>query len=137
RAANDVRRFPSQQWNVGRLCAIGRGCEEAEEAIFAAHLAVRVEALDCDVVEKSRAVHRRARGRLGDYQKLGPARIRFYLGRQRSEARVDVLAARIAQDTEARLRNHLQRVLTFDGHEIMAAITEKREMVVGKPVDEG
>ena len=104
--------------------------------MLAADLAGGVEALDADVVEIAGTVHGRARVRLGDDQEVGHARVRANLRRQRREARRDVLARVLAQDAEARARDDPQRVLAVDRDQVVAAVAEEREVVVGEPAQE-
>ncbi len=75
-----------EQRDVARIAVVrGRG-EQAEEAVLADHLALGVEPLDPDEVQVHRAVHGRARVRLGDHQRRRIARPAPDLRRQRGEA---------------------------------------------------
>ena len=95
--------------------------------------------LTADVVEIAGPMHGRARGRLGDDQQLGPSGVGAHLGRQRGEAapRRSCPAPRAGAHAEARPGHDLQRVLPVDRHQVVAAVAEEREVVVGKPLEEG
>ena len=133
RARDDVGDLAPQQRNVRRLGAVRGRREQAQKPIFSADLSLGVEALDRDVVEIAWPVDRRARGRLGHHQQLGPPGIGFHLRRQRRETRRDFLALAFAQDTQARPGDDLQRVFAVLDHQFVAAIAKKREVIVGQP----
>src|SRR5262252_5372046 len=65
RALNHVRDLAAEQRDVGRIGAVGGGGKETQEPVLANDLTRGVEALDGEVIEISRPVHRRARRRLG------------------------------------------------------------------------
>ena len=102
--------------------------------MLAADVARGVEALDADVVEIARAMHGRARVGLGDDQQVGHARVGADLRRQRGEARRDVLAS-----GSSRRMPRLEPGTIFSAScpstvdEIVAAVAEEREVVVGEP----
>ena len=75
-----------EQRDLARVAVVGGRGEQAEEAVLADHLALGVEALDPDEVQVDRAVHGRARVRLGDHQRRRIARPAPDLRRQRGEA---------------------------------------------------
>jgi hypothetical protein len=109
---------------------------EAKEARLAAHLALRVEMLDPDIVELARSVHRRARIRLGEHQELLHAGALARLGRQRREARRQRLAGALAQDAAAGAGHDAQHILAAGGGDLVVAAAEEGEMVVEQPGEE-
>ena len=101
--------------------------------MLTAYLAVGVEALDANVVEVAGAVHGRARIRLRNDQKLWHARVRADFRRQRRKTRRHLLILPFAQNAEARSRNDLQHVLAVDDRELVTAVAEEGEVVLGEP----
>ena len=137
RPGNDVGRLAAQEWNIRRTGAVrGRGIQ-TEEAMLAAHIARCVEAFDADIIQIAGAVHGRARIGLGDDQEVGDPRVGADLRRQRREARRDLHGRVLAQEAEARAGDDLQRVLTVDHDQVVAAVGEEREVGVGEPGQEG
>ena len=90
-----------------------------------------------DVVEIAGPMHGRARRRLGDDQELGPPRVRLHLRRQRGEARRDVLARRLRAGCRGSSRaRSAARPAPSTRDEVVAAVAEEREVVVGEPAQE-
>ncbi len=91
-----------------------------------------------DVVEIAGAMHGRARRRLGDDQKLRPPRVRLDLGRQRGEAGRDVPCSR-----PSRRMPRLEPGTICSASsppiddELVAAVAEEGEVIVGEPRQEG
>ncbi len=136
RALHHVGNLAAKQRDLGGIGAIGRRGEEPEKAIFPNDFALGVETLHCDVVEVAGPMHGRARGGLGHDEQLRPTSVGAYLRRQRREARRDVLARRFAEDTEARSRNDFERVFAVHDRQLVAAVAEESEMIVGEPAQE-
>ncbi len=131
----DVRHLAAQHGDLGRRRVIRGVGIKPEEAVLAADLAALVVTLDADVVEIARAVHCRARVRLGDDDQVLHARIGPRLRRELREARRDLRVRLLAQDAERRAAQHLQRVVAFHRHQVVAAIAEEREMVIRQPLE--
>ncbi len=136
RARHDIGDLAAQQRDIGGICAVRRRREETQEAILADDVAGIVEALDRNVVEIARTMHGRSRRRFGDHEQLRAPRISADFRRQRGEARRDILATDLAQDAETRAGNDAQCVLPVHGDEIVASITQEREVIVGEPAHE-
>ena len=136
RALDNICGLAPQQRDVSGFCAVRGRCEQPEEAVLAAHLAFRVEALDGDIVEIARPMHRRARRGSGHDQELRAAGIGLDLRRQRRKAGRELLALFLTQNAQARPGHDLQRVLTFDRDQLVRAIAEKSEMIGGEPCKE-
>ena len=117
---------------AGRARIGGRG-EQADDAELADQPAVRVEALDADVVHVDAPVHARAHGRLGDDQQRRLLQERADLRRdhQRLVPALQHPHVAGAQDAEPGVEHRIERVLA--GGEGVVAHAEEGEVVVGQP----
>ena len=116
--------------------AVGGVRVEPEEAPLAGHLAVRVEALDADVVEVRGAMHGRARVGLRQVQQALLAREPPHLGRQLREADRDRPLVARAQDAEPRAGDGPQHVLPVLGEHVVLAVADEREVAVAHPLEQ-
>ncbi len=108
--------------------------------MLADHLALGVVALDPDIVEIDRAMHAGAGIGLGDHQRHGLAREAPDGRRQAREAgRVGAGAGQslAAQQAQGRIRHPAQLVALLVLDQLVAAIAEEGEVVVGDPFEEG
>ncbi len=136
-ACGDRGQLAPQQRDLRRIGVVGRRGEEADEAPFAQHLALGIEAFDADVVEVARPVHRGSGVGLGQQQHTRVARQRAHLGRQGGErGRRRGRIAGHAQDAQARA-GHAQRVLALDRDQVVVALAEQGEVAFGQPLQEG
>jgi hypothetical protein len=126
-----------QQRNFAGPRRIGRGGEESDEAVLADHLAPRVIPLDADVVGVAVAVDGGPGVGLGHHQH-GRRSAGEGAGRhgQRREAR-RLLPTPFAQHAQAAAGDQLQRQLAALAHQVVLAVAEQREVVVGQPLQEG
>ena len=126
-----------EQRNVARVAVVGGRGEQAEEAVLADHLALGVEALDPDEIQIHRAVHRRAGVRLGDHQRRRIARAAPDFRRQGSEAaRGGARRALAAEQAERRALDPAQLIAVAVADQVVAAVAEEGEVVVGDPRQE-
>ncbi len=136
-ALHHPRDLVPEQRDVARIAVVrGRG-EQAEEAVLADHLALGVEPPDPDVVQIDRAVHGRARVRLGDHQRRRIARPAPDLRRQRGEAaRGRARRTLPAQQAERGALDPAQLIAALVADQVVAAVAEEGEVVVGDPRQE-
>jgi hypothetical protein len=120
---------------VPRAGLVGGMRVETQEAAFADHPAVAVEALDADVVEVRGPVHGRARVRFGEVEQVRLQHARAHRRRQLVEAARALLG--MAQDAEPRSRDRHEAQLGGRAGQLVVAEAEEGEVVVLKPGEEG
>ncbi len=130
-----------QHRHVGRARGVRRRRVQPEEPVLADHVARGVVALHADVVEVRRAVHRRARVGLGEHEQRALACLGADRRGQAREARRRLARSGrgrgAAEDAEAADRHRAERVVAVGvGHEVVAAVAEEREVVVGHPAQQ-
>ena len=134
-ALDDASRFQPQHRNLAHAAAVcGRG-EEAEEAIFADQVSVRVVTLDADAIHRHGAMHEAAAVRLRDDQEILATRVLAELGRQRLFGSLDRFRTHFAKDAETALRNGGQEVFVIARLERVSAIAEEDEIAVVEPFE--
>ena len=137
RPRDHPRHLVAEQRDAVRVAIVGGRGEQAEEAVLAHHLARGIEAAHADVVEIDRAMHGRARTRLGDHDRHRRARLPADLRRQGGEAaRGRARGLLPAQQAERRALDPAQLIAAPVAHQVVAAIAEKGEVVVGDPREE-
>jgi hypothetical protein len=136
RALDHVRDLAADERHLARIGGVGRGGVEADEPALAHDLPLGVEALHSDVVEVSRTMDGRARVGLGEHQQPRLARERAKLLGKLTEARRDAAQPGLPQDPEAAARQDPQLVLAVHARELVVAVAEEGEMVVGGPGEE-
>ena len=127
----------AQHRDPGDRLGVGGAGEQAEEATLADDLAVGAERLHADVVEVRRAVHGGARVGLGEHEQRLLAGLRLGDRRQLGEGAGQVLV--VAQDAEPRAGDGAQAALVggvLVGLELVLAVAEEGEVVVGQPGEE-
>ncbi len=132
----DLLDLAAQQRDGARAAVIGRGGEQPEEAVLADHLAVRVEALDADVVHVARAVDGGAAVGLGQHQRFGVAGQRLNRGGQGREALRAFVAAVRAQDAQAGVGDRAQLVAAALAGQLVAPVAKQGEVIVVDPAQE-
>ena len=110
---------------------VGGAREQAEEAALAGHLAVVAERLHPDVVEVRRAVHGGAGVGLGQHQQRLLAGLRLDRVGQPPERLRHLLVG--AEDAEAGAGDGAQEVVVALALELVLAVAEEREVLVGQP----
>ena len=134
-AADDRRHLAAHQRNfVGRHHVDG-GRVEAEEAPLAAHVPLRVEALDAHVVEIAGTVHARARVRLRQEDRCARLHDADRAGREPRDVGRAGVSPRLAQHAQARARHALQIVAVVALDQFVVAITEEGEVTREHPVE--
>jgi hypothetical protein len=136
RALDHARDLAPEQRHLVGIGMVGRRGVKADEAALPHDLAGVVELLQADVVEVARAVHRGARVRLREHEQLGLAGERADLGGELGEAVRDPAEARLAQHAESRARHYAQLVLAIDRFELVLAVSQEREVILPRPVEE-
>ena len=134
-AVEHVGELAAQDRDRLRPLLVGERGVEAEEAPLADDATRGVELLDPDVVEERRAVHGRARVRLGQYEQLRGERDRTRALRQRR--RLGLARLRLAQDPQAAACDRLQRLALAGHDEPVVAGAQEREVVLDQPLEEG
>ena len=140
---HDLLHAAAHERDRARGLVIGFGGEQAEEADFAVHAALRVVFLDADIVARHAAVHAARQGRLGDDQRRRMAeKIADLLGQHERFAvgREDVEVL-VAQDAEVRAVDH-QRLSGQDAAglvriEIIFAAAEEHIVLLQQPFEKG
>ena len=133
-ALEDLLGLLADQRDPHQALGVGRAGEQAEEATLAVHLAVLVEGLHADVVEVRRTVHRRAGVGLGQHQQRLLARLRLHRVGQPAERLRHLLVG--AQDAEAGPGDGEQVVVAVALLELVLAVAEEGEVLVGQPFEE-
>ena len=123
-----------QHRDPGDALVVGVVGVQAEEAVLADHLAGVVEPLDRDVVEVAAPVHGGPRVGLGEDQPLRVLGPGPHLGRERRERGRPALV--VPQDAQAGPGHRHQRhpLVAFD--QVVLAVAEEREVVVGEPAQQ-
>jgi hypothetical protein len=127
----------AKDWDVPRWLSVGRARHQAEEPPFPYHVPLGAQRLDADVVQVVGLVDGRPRVRLGEVEQSRLACLLPHLGRQLCEAVRDRSAPAVAQQPQPRPRDGAQRVLTVFRPQLVLAVAEEREMVVGEPAQQG
>ncbi len=136
-ALDQPRDLVPEQRDLARIAIVGGRGEQAEEAVLAQDLALGVEPADAEVVEIDRPVHGRAGVGLGDHQRHRGARLAAQLRRQCCEAARGGAAGRLApEQAERRALEALQLIARLIADQVVAAVAEQGEVVVGDPAQE-
>src|SRR5262249_28445565 len=130
-AQDDVRRLSAQQRDLRRFGAVCGRSEQPQKTMLAADLALLVEAFDADVIEVAGAVYGRARIGLGDVKKSRQAGEGAHVRRQGSDARSFPFG--LPQNSQPGVRQDAQRLFAFDPGQVVAAVAEEGEMILGEP----
>ncbi len=125
--------FMAQQGDVSRARAVGHRRQQPDEAPFADGVAALVIDLHADVIEESRAMHRRAGIGLGQDQPVSRARHAPHLGREFNGRGAAIV---LAEDSEPRAFHRVQKYPFATSRQRVLAITEKGEMIIGHPVEQ-
>ena len=137
RVAHDLGDLLAQHRDAGDRLGVGGAGEQAQESALAHDLAVGAERLDADVVEVGGAVHGGARVGLRQHEQLLLAGLGLHQRGQLGERGGQVLV--VAQDAEAGPRDGAQPALLgrpLLRLELVLAVAEEREVVVGQPGEE-
>ena len=124
-----------QQRDAGDRLRVGRAGQQAEEPALALDVAVLVERLHADVVEVRRPVHGRAGVGLRQHEQGLLAGLGLGGLRQLRERPRLVLVG--AEDAEPRARDGPEDLVVALALEVVLAVAEEGEVVVGQPGQEG
>ncbi len=139
---DDVLDLAADDRDAADRLGVGGGREQAEEAALADDHAVGVELLHADVVEVGRAVHGRPAVGLGEDEQLLLVGLGAHRRGQPAEGLADgvvlvVVADRVgAQDAEAGPGDGLEDLLALVLDQVVLAVAEEGEVVVGEPAHE-
>ena len=134
RLVDDLIHRLAQERDLPHRVGVGRCRIEAEESPLSRDATLVVESLHADVVEVGRSVHRRATVRGGEDEDSRLTRALEDLGCEGRTFGGLVLIG--AQDAEARARHRPEELATVVVGEVVLAVAEEREVVVGEPVEE-
>ena len=135
RVLDDAVDLAPEQRDLADASRVRRRSEQPEEPVLADQIAGGVVALDPDPVHVRRAVNRRAVVRFGhDDQLFAPGKP-AELRRERHLTTRAGLRPDFAQQTEACPRHDLQKFVRLVRYELVLAIAEKNEMLVGQPAE--
>ncbi len=127
----------AQNGNRAGVVAVGRRGEKPEEPVLANDHALFVVALDADVVHVAQPVDGGARIGLGQDQRLGITRLfADRVGHGRETLRQG-FAARLAQQPQAAVRDHMELVALPAAAQVVPAIAQEGEVIVAKPPEKG
>ena len=136
-AVSDGLGLAAQQRDVGHAGAVGRRCEKADETVLADDLARGVVAFHTDVVGIAGPVHGGSGVGLGHHhqRRRGPCE-RSRLGRQRLETVRQARRIVFTQQPQAGAGHGSQRVLPVVDDQIVLAVAQQGQVVVGQPLHE-
>jgi hypothetical protein len=136
---DDIRDLAPHQRDFAGRAGVGGRREQSDHPELTAQAPVGVELLDADVVHGGAAMHGRERVGLGDDERSRLQQEGADLGCHRHHRRAapQYMGFGVAQDAQPGALHRLE--LTFPGpaHEFVLAHTQKREVVVQQPFEEG
>ena len=127
----------AHQRNFLRAARVGGGREQAQETLLGHRTAVGVEAQHADVVHVAGTAHPRARIGLGQDDRVHGARMRQPRGLKGLQRTRRGGPAVIAQDAQPRARDRAQHRIALDVGNLVFAIAQEGEVVLGHPAQEG
>ncbi len=133
-ALQHLGQLAAQHRDPGDALVVGLVGEQAEEAVFADHLAGLVDPLDRDVVEVTGPVHGGPGVGLGEDEALRVLGPGPHLRRQRRERGGAALV--VPQDAKPGAGDRHQRHALLPLHQVVLAVPEEGEVVVGEPAQQ-
>ncbi len=139
--AHHVVESVAQDRDIRHRVVVGRSRVQTQEAPLPNHVAFGIELLYTDVVHVSSAVHSRSGVRLAQDKQVRFAGLGSHGGGQYREGQRDGVVVFLAlralpQDAQPASGNRTQRVFTFDGDQVVLAVTQERQVVVREPLQQ-